>query len=184
LLGCAVALRTMGYRVRWAWQAAFWGCLVGYLMLRRALIPSDPSGYQIQAFRTGPGVWLDILVYALPAAALVPTFMASFVGWTTVLFSNFWLSLVAACANVAALWQAKRHWQLVAAGYALSVLAFLPMAWLSRFDHYHYLPLAFRSLLVVAMGWVAWDLLVIAVSPRVQQAPLRPSPAPGSLPRP
>jgi hypothetical protein len=39
LLSAAVALRLQGYRVRWGWQAAFWLILVGYLVLRRVLLP-------------------------------------------------------------------------------------------------------------------------------------------------
>ncbi|MEZ0327370.1 MAG: hypothetical protein ACAH95_15845 [Fimbriimonas sp.] len=183
LLGAAVAMGTMHIRVRWAWHFVFWAALVGYLLLRHNLVPDDTSAYQKQALRSGPGVLLDIAAYALPALAILPSFINSIVGWAVILFSRFWLSVFVICSNAAAIWSVKRHWQLTSAGYGLSLLAFLPMAWLNRFEHYHYLPMAFRSLFVVAMGWVAWDLTVIALSPRARQAPQRLSPAPGSLPR-
>ncbi len=184
LVVCACAMRVMGYRVRWGWQAAFWLTLVVYLLLRYLFVPSDPSRYQLQALRTGPGVWLDISAYALPALPMLPGFFRSFVGLPMIFLMSFWVTVVAIFANVAAVLQVKRRWHLALPSYALSLLAFLPMAWLSRFEHYHHLPMAFRSLFVVAMGLVALDLIVIAVSPQARQAPQRLSPAPGSLPRP
>jgi hypothetical protein len=184
LVGCAVSFRLRGYRVRWTWQIAYWAALVLYLVVRRMLVPVDTSGYQLQALRSGPGIVLDLAAYALPAAALLPGFLASLVGWPVIFFSTFWLSVSIMGANVVAIFEARRQLVLVLTGYALSILAFLPMAWLNRFDHYHYLPLAFRALFVVGMGWVALEVSAIALSPRARQAPLRLVPAPGSLPRP
>lgn len=184
LLAVAVTLRLQRYRVRWGWQAAFWSLLIGYLVLRAELVPRDISQYQGQALRFGPGVWLDLSAYVLPGlAAIHSLWMSSGLGAFALVDARIYALLVDIGSNVAALAKAKLHGTFLLAGYGMSVLAFLPMAWLVRFDHYHYLPLAFRSLFVAAVGWTLVDVAATAVSPRGRQAPARLSPAPGSLPR-
>ena len=65
-----------------------------------------------------------------------------------------------------------------------SAMAFFPMAFLKPFPHYHYWPMALRSIFVVLLAGAVWDLVVIAASPPGQSAPERRVPAPGSLPHP
>lgn len=182
LLGVAVSLRLQRYRVRWSWQVVFWGLLVLYYLARKAFLPEGSSGYQLQQFRTGPGVYFSIFAYALPSFQSLYMLAKTFDMSVWILprtYAIFW----EAYSNVAGLLAAFRHWRLALTGLALSFFAYLPMAWLNQFDHYHYWPMALRSLFVAVLAWGTWELCVIAVSPPARQAPPRPSPAPGSLPR-
>ncbi len=185
LLGVALTMRWRGYAVRWGWQAAFWGMLGGYLLLRSRIVPTAPSGYQLQQLRSGSGYLIDLANYALPVASGLAGFLTGLsAGPGILLFSAPWEYMLSLAANVTAFVQARRHWVLALAGWALSFLAYLPMAWLNQFDHYHYWPMAMRTLLVVALVRVAAELTVTAVAPPGLRAPPRPAPAPGSLPRP
>jgi hypothetical protein len=186
LLAVACTFRWRGFRVRWGWQGAFWACLAAYLVVRHRLVPSAPSHYQLQQFRTGPGVWLSLLSYTF--GSLIGVFTA-FKSWIpdlpmTLITSEPYEMLLALACDVATMVRVRPRWILTFAGFGMSFIAFLPMAWVKEFGHYHYLPLAMRSLFVVMLGWVAWEGAVSAISPRSRQAPPRLSPAPGSLPRP
>jgi hypothetical protein len=185
LVGVAVSLRLRRYRVRWGWQVAFWGLLVLYFVARKVFLPEGTSGYQLQQFRSGPGVWFSILAYVAPSlSSLFALYKSLDLGfallYTTQVYSTIWNAYM----DVSAFLAARRHWVLALTGFALSVLAYLPMAWLNQFDHYHYWPMAMRSLFVVVLAWGVWELCVTAVSPPATQAPPRPAPAPGSLPHP
>lgn len=185
LLATACTMRWQGFRVRWGWQAPFWCLLVGYLALRHAVIPSSASGYQLQQFRHGPGVWIDLAKYAFPFMFGLGTAGAWFFGLPLTLFTaDPWQFLLSAASELTAFYQARRRWPLALAGWGMAFIAFLPMAWLKQFGHYHYWPLALRSLLVAVLGWLALDLTVSAWSRPTVQAPPRHDPAPGSLPRP
>lgn len=184
LLGTAIALRRQGLRVRWTPQIGFWLLLVGYLVLRWAILPRETSGYQAQQFRSGPGVALDLLDYALPNAAALYQAMLALPGWIAFLTPTPWVALWNAASDLVTGWTSRVNWRLVVTGYLLSIITFLPMAWLKTFPHYHYWPLAMRALFVVALLPVLAHALVSAWSPRAVQAPSRRVPAPGSLPRP
>jgi hypothetical protein len=192
LFGVALCLRLQRLRVRWGWQAAFWSLLLGYLAVRHAIVPSTVSSYQAQQFRSGPGVWQSLLDYFLPAArdvwlaALtfdIPLLMESG-GMVGLIFAFPWWSLIFVTSNVAAVIASRPVWLLPLTGWAMSCVAFLPMAWLKHFDHYDYLPMAMRALLVSALIGVAGKALVSAASRPALQAPPRLDPAPGSLPHP
>lgn len=183
LLGVAVSLRLQRYRVRWSWQIGFWSLIILYYLVRKAFLPEGTSGYQLQQFRDGPGVFFSITAYILPC--LSSLYMQSkmldlgFALLTTgPIYSAIWETIGNAMGFVAA----RRHWVLALTGLALSFLTYLPMAWLNQFDHYHYWPMALRSLFVVVLAWGTWELIVIAISPPARKAPPRPAPAPGSLP--
>ncbi|MCB8933790.1 MAG: hypothetical protein H6534_10140 [Chthonomonadaceae bacterium] len=185
LLGIAVSFRLEGRRVRWGWHLLFWAALVGYLLLRASVVPSDPSGYQQQQFRTGPGVGLSLLDYLLPAAGIVWTSSGLLEqGAYLLLSAGFWAVLLSVASTVAIVWALRRRWRLTLAGWALSSLAFLPMAWMKSFEHYHYWPMALRTLFVAAVVGAAANSWISAASRPTLQAPSRPDPAPGSLPRP
>jgi hypothetical protein len=185
LLGVAVAMRWQGYRVRWGWQFPFWALLVGYLFLRQALLPPTPSDYQDQQLRFGPGVFIAIADYIMPTLAAIPSFASSLdSGILLILTPGPWVFALAATRDIVAFIEARRRVILAATGWLLALLAFLPMAWLQPFDHYHYWPAALRSLLVAVLFGIGGRLCVIAWSPPGAQAPPRPDPAPGSLPRP
>ncbi len=183
LLGVAVSLRLQRYKVRWSWQFAFWALLIAYYLARKAFLPEGNSGYQLQQFRNGPGVFFSITAYVLPCLqSLYIQFKTIDLGFSLLLTGQLYGTLWSTVTNLAGLVAASRHWILALTGLALSFLSYLPMAWLNQFDHYHYWPMALRSLYVVVLAWGTWELCVIAGSPQVRQAPQRPSPAPGSLP--
>jgi hypothetical protein len=184
LLCVAVSFSLRGHRPRWATQGLFWGLLVAYLALRHAIVPSATSGYQAQQFRHGPGVALSMADYALPFVSGIPSLISS---WdpqfgiyilVSTAFTGFFYAVAETCG---ALWSLRRDWLLAATGWAMSVVAYMPMAWFKQFDHYHYWPLAMRSIFVVALGLAAWKSVTIASRPPARQAPQRLSPAPGSL---
>lgn len=184
LFGVAVSMRLQRFRVRWGWQIGFWGLLIAYYFVRKAFLPTGNSDYQLQQFRSGPGVFFSIFGYLVPS--LQALYMQSklldlgvYVLITGQIYETIWTTV----SNVFGLVAASRHWGLGLTGLALSFFTYLPMAWLNQFEHYHYWPMALRSLFVAVLAWGTWELVVIAISPQARKAPLRPSPAPGSLPR-
>ncbi len=185
LLAVAVTMRSNRFKVRWLWQVAFWSLLVGYLVLRKAIIPAGASSYQLQQFRNGPGVRLALFSYSLPFLNGINGFLANAdSGMLMLVTTGPYLFFLAAASNLTAFYQARRRWVFALAGYGISIITFLPMAWVKPFAHYHYWPLAMRSLFTGTLLWVAAELLVTAWSPQSFRAPQRLSPAPGSLPRP
>lgn len=183
LFGVALCFKLRRFQVRWVWQALFWGLLIAYFLIRKAYVPSEVSGYQAQQFRTGYGIAFSALSYGLPSIQSAYTFFKIFDSMDMLMTTLPYLTLWGIWSNFCGLIAAYRHWVLGLAGLGLSFIAYLPMAWLNQFDHYHYWPMALRSLFVVVLAWGTWELCVIAVSPPARQAPPRPSPAPGSLPR-
>lgn len=185
LMGVAVSLRLQRYQVRWSWHFVFWGALVLYYFARKAFLPDGSSGYQEQQFRNGAGVFLDICRYLLPSlSSFYLTVKVLDVGVGILLTGKVYATFWDAYTNFAAFWAVRKPWILALTGFALSFLSYLPMAWLNQFDHYHYWPMAMRSLLVVILAWGTWELVVIALSPPATRAHARPVPAPGSLPHP
>lgn len=185
LLGVGLTLKWQGYRVRWGWHAAFWGLLGGYFALRYQMLAVQASGYQMQQFRNGPGVIFALGDYILPAGIPVwNTLRAAEGALLVVLFSPQLSQFMNLFSNVWTFVLARRQWVLPLAGYALTIVTFLPMAWLKHFDHYHYWPMAMRTLLVAGLMPVVGAAWVSAMSRPALQAPPRPDPAPGSLPRP
>lgn len=183
LLGVALVKRWQGFRVRLGWQAAFFGLLAAYLALRWSILPHDASGYQQQQFRDGPGVIISLLDYLLPVAVSLRNFGPLLIeqGPIVLLIGQAMDVYAGLYATVSTLNLARKQWVLPLAGWALSFLAFLPMAWLKHFEHYHFWPMAMRAAMVAAMIPIAIEAVKSALSPRAVQAPLRLDPAPGSL---
>ena len=200
LVGIGVSFRLRGYRPKWGWHAAFWILLLAYFGLRRAVVPSAPSGYQLQQYRASLDVFMTLTDYALPPARdLISLYFQLDLGFASLLvtqLTTFYRIGVTLTAMIAGARARARNsltralsddWVFLVTGYALSFLAFLPMAWFKPFpmyNHYHYWALAIRSLFAV-MALSFWLRLALsAVSPRSLPAPLRLVPAPGSLPHP
>lgn len=185
LLGVAILLKWQGFKVRWGTQALFWGGLVVYLALRIRFVPSGASGYQLQQFRTGISVWITILAFLAPGFAGYKAFLSTlsdgFLIWLT---PGPWTFLIGDGSNISAAISLRQRWIFALGGYLLSMIAFLPMAWIKMFEHYYFWPLALRSLLVVVLGERVWEMAVIGWSPRALSAPQRRDPSPGSLPHP
>ncbi len=183
----AVWVWASGGRPRWGWVAGSVVLLVSYLVLRAQVVPTAVSGYQDQQLRDGPGVVLAVLDYLLPGApSLVPVWTGLGTGALIMLTSSFWGPVGLITANVGALVSSvqSRAAARVGVAWGMAVVAFLPMAWLKPFEHYHYWPSAFRALAMALFVPVAVGAWLNAVSPRALRAPPRPRPAPGSLPRP
>lgn len=184
LLAVAVTLRCERFRVRWGWQIGFWGLLVAYVFLRREIIPAGVSHYQAQQLRSGPGVRISLLAYLLPFANGFSGFLAVMESGPIMLMTSApYMYLLNVTSTLTAFYQLRRRWIWALAGYGMSIIAFLPMAWVKQFDHYNYWPMALRSLFTVMLLVVGCDLALSAWSPPTRQAPPRPDPAPGSLPR-
>lgn len=179
----ALTMKLRGYHFKASWLAPCWGLLVAYLLLRWSVVPHAVSGYQAQQFRTGPGVVLALLRYTCPTAQslwLVAQTLDVGIG----IFSEPgpWIAIFSFVGTLIGLVAVRRYAILAYSSLVLSVVAFLPMAWVKPFAHYDYWPLALRSLFVVMLFLTTWRLIVSALSPRERRAPVRLAPAPGSLP--
>lgn len=182
LLGVAILMRTKGIRVRWSWQAAFWVLIPSYLFLRHEVIPSTVSRYQGQQLRFGPTVYYDLLETLFPGSSSVRMVVGRLdLGWAFLLDAANIMLIVFVVANVVSLWHTRRRWQWTSGALVLAFLAYMPMAYLKYFGHYLYWPAMMRCLYVVCLAWRGIEGIVSVVSPRAQQAPPRPNPAPGSL---
>lgn len=185
LLILAVGFSLKGYRPKWAWQAVFWGVLVLYLVVRRAYVPMGVSGYQAQQLRSSANVFYSVLDYGFPALwQLIKALQLADMGWAVLLVPTFPSAIIYFASNTVAYIKARKHLWLTGTGLVLSVISFLPMAWLKQFEHYHFWPMALRTLFDVGLIWTAIDLSISAASRPALQAPARPNPAPGSLPHP
>ncbi|MFN3683545.1 MAG: hypothetical protein ACK41F_06360 [Fimbriimonadaceae bacterium] len=185
LAGCTLALRWRGWRVAWWTHLAHWAILAAYLVVRARFVPMEASGYQEQQFRSGPGVWIALFDYALPTATLLWQGLRSLdLGWMVILGGILPSAIVQFALQAAALARAWTDRGPAAWGWALSLLAFLPMAWLKPFGHYHYWPMAIRAAFALGLWGLWWSFAVSATSRPAVQAPPRRDPAPGSLPRP
>lgn len=162
----------------------FWAVLTAYLILRFNILPHGMSGYQEQQTRTGPGVLLSLSDYALPAFNWVRILANMLPGAWILLLTAQPLQLLALSVGNFASWLQVRQSRLglqVTTTFCLSLFAFLPMAWLMPFGHYHYLPGAFWAAYCCGLLAICMKGVLIAISPREVQAPKRHNPAPGSL---
>ena len=171
-------------RPHWWVPAASWLVLVGYALLRRAVLPAHTSGYQEQQFRSGPGVANSLFEYLFPPyngfRALRATLEA---GLEVLVLPQTWGLLGGVFALTLAVWaiaRVRERWS-VAFAWLAAFVAFLPMAWLKHFDHYHQWPLAFRAIGFALVLGLAARLTVEAFAPLPVRAPRRTTPAPGSL---
>lgn len=185
LLVLAVYFRLSGRSPRWRIHVGFWVILIAYLVFRHFVIPPGVSRYQNQQVRFGPQAWIDLLDYGLPNVGqlwfIIPGLSG---GVLTLLATSVSGPIMAAISTATTFFTVGRHWRLVLTGLALSTIAFLPMAFLKFFAHYHDWPMALRTVFVVGLVRVAWDWVSIAACLPSRQAPPRLEPAPGSLPRP
>jgi uncharacterized membrane protein len=179
-----VWLRTDRVQTRFAFQLMFWGLLIGYVLVRLQYVPLGASGYQKQQFRSGPGLWIDVFNYLFPALLDLKSLLVGMSGGLLLIITEtFWNPVLAIVSNVSA-WVSMRKRLLPSITLIFMVtLAYLPMAFLKQFGHYHYWPAMMMTLFVIVFWESYWKLLVTAVSPQAFQAPQRPDRAPGSLPR-
>lgn len=196
VLGTAIAMRLRGVRVRWASQVPIWAMLVIYWAERQMLLPSGTSAYQRQQFRTGEDVYFSIADYLFPPARAIRETLANVQTdplaiincGHQILLTAAWIGLLAwAILRLrSALERSKRTYEVALTfAFVASGITFLPMAWLKPFsyNHYHYAPMGFRAVFFCSLLILLGKLILSGISRPVLQAPPRPSPAPGSLPR-
>jgi hypothetical protein len=181
LLG--VYLRLSGVQTRFGIQALFWGVLVAYMAWRIQVVPIGASGYQKQQFRLSSSVLIDMMDYGIPNLVYLRTVWATLTTGLILIFSQSVLVPLFGFFTNAGFWiSTGKAWKKPLTAILISALAFLPMAFLKQFGHYHFFPMALKTIYIIsaleALG-AAW---IIAASPRVLQAPQRSHRAPGSLP--
>ena len=172
------------YNVNWRVHLIFWSELLIYFVVRRAVLPAGISSYLSQQLRTGVTAYLSELNYVLPCTAYFAGWISQLsVGASVLLVGTFYSFPLQLSGNIAAYLSAFKN-KTIMLTWLASVLAFLPMAFLKPFSHYHYWAMSLRAIFVVLLSGAIWQMIVSAVSPQVVQAPQRLSPAPGSLHRP
>lgn len=178
ILGTAIWFSFNYRKPHWLVPAASWVLLVGYLALRAGLVPTEASGYQLQQFRTGAGLMIDLSEFLAPAMHRLTQFWLA-MDTSPYLLMNpevlgrllyglaFPFTVVGAIQCARGKWCAQpwMGWKLLVYGYLASALAFLPMAWLKIFEHYYHLPLALRAGFLIALAMLAMKLVLEAVSP-------------------
>jgi hypothetical protein len=179
----AIILRAARYTIRWRTHAAFWSLLGAYVLLRDLLLPQGPSEYQIQELRYGLPSFLSTINYVAPGFASAYGWFNSFaIGGGIFVSAMFYSVPIQVMGNAVSYLYTFRKSCPALCMWLASCFAFLPMAFLKPFAHYHYWPMAMRSIFVALLMGFVWQLIVTAASPRASAAPLRHSPAPGSLP--
>lgn len=138
-----------------------WAVLVAYIFLRRAILPETPSAYQSQSLRSSGFSMVAMESYLFPGVLawsnlLVATSTSWILLFTQAAMRNV-LLIASSVANSVMLLFSKGNW-LPKFAYVAAAVAYLPMAWLHTFDHYHFFPMAFKALFVVsaAAGLFAW----------------------------
>lgn len=171
-------------QVRFGYQTVFWAILIGYIAFRVSIIPPQPSGYQQQQLRNGPGFAIELLRYLFPGGQSLYQALSSLsVGVLILVTSAFWSPIFDFFTNLFGWVSQKTDWKRPALLLAIATFAYLPMAFLNQFGHYHFWPYTFMTVFVMLMLEGFAKSWVSAVSPRVFQAPPRSDRAPGSLPR-
>ena len=179
-----VWMRVSGFQTRFSFQIVFWALLVAYIIYRVQIIPVQPSGYQKQQFRHGSGLWIDIFNYIFPGIfGLTASYLSITTSVVMVLSDSFWVPIGTLLGNVSAWVSIRGNAIRSLLALSLAFFAYLPMAFLKQFGHYHYFPTAMLTLFVISIFQAYWPRLVSAISPQAIQAPKRLDRAPGSLPR-
>ncbi|MEI8283218.1 MAG: hypothetical protein WCG75_12495, partial [Armatimonadota bacterium] len=142
------------------------------------------SSYQKQQFRHGPGLYIDVFNYIIPGLFGMITALSTLATSVLVVMNDvFWGAVGTFVANVSAWATIRKSFLKPAIALSLAVFAYLPMAFLKQFGHYHYLPAAMMTLFLICLFENYWPRFIGAVSPGAIQAPKRETRAPGSLPR-
>lgn len=138
---------------RWVEWVGPWAILVAYILLRRAILPDTPSAYQSQSLRSSGFSLIAMESYIFPGVLawsnlVVATSTSWILLFTQIAMRNV-LLIASSLANTGMLVFSKGNW-LPKFAYVAAAVAYLPMAWLHTFDHYHFFPMAFKALFVVS----------------------------------
>lgn len=152
----------------WIPAVGAWILLGGYLLLRKSVLPPEPSAYIDQQLRSGGFAFVAIAPY------LWPTWDAWFrlrteltTSAVLLLTAGPWVGLLRLVANACGYLVAglsPDRWTLLFF-WSWSVLAFLPMAWLHPFEHYHFWPVLLRSLFWILLLRVLWTIPQRSLAP-------------------
>lgn len=183
LLGMIALYWHFRHRImNWATAIPVVGILAAYIAAHLAFVPHEASTYYNWQKQPATMAVRSLQRYFLfPITQFEKLRVVASGGILVWLFIDPWIAAMNFAASITAAWQAQRKGLLCGFGWLGSTLAFLPMAFYKDFSHYHFWPMAIRTIWVVGLGSVAVELTVIAASPRACQSPLRPHPAPGSL---
>jgi hypothetical protein len=184
-LGVALSFYWRNRTVDFRWIGMFIVLVVAYMAYRYQVVPTVASKYQKQQFRFGPGVYISMMNYLSPFLGGITSVFTTFTSGPEIFLGlQPYVAIIEFGQEVATYYQARRAWALPLVGYLISAAAFAPMSFLKTFNHYHYWPMMLRTIFVIGLLLVVAEVVVSACSRPVRQAPPRPNPAPGSLPRP
>lgn len=180
LLACGIALAVQGVRVHWWFHCLAWGLMLVYIALHRTYLPPD-TRYRLQAARGIVGGVRDIVRFLFPASRDLMLLWSNLgIGISLLLIPLPYATTAQFAANVLTWMQARRQWLPLAFGLLVSTGAYMPMAFQHFLAHYYHLPMAMRTVLVVWLFILAWELSFSAVSRRESQGVSTPAPAPHS----
>ena len=134
-----------------------------YAVIRLRAVPIGASGYQMQQFRSGPGVWVSLCEYFAPGLVHLPYLLTSVsVGASALLLPTLYAQasrIIATPVTLANLIKLQEY-RLILACFIAAGVSFAPMAWFKEFDHYHFLPMALRALVLAAITEQVWRKVV------------------------
>lgn len=136
------------------WLLPLAAVTIFYFGLRYAVIPRGVSGYQSQQLISGTGGFYALADVALPGVTSIYNFLSVVsVGPLIFLAAEPYNLLLTILSPFIAIWFIAKspRWRLVAGLWAASVLAYAPMAFFHQFEHYFFLPMAFRALFVCGL---------------------------------
>lgn len=179
LTGVAILFKLQGRKIQWWIPAASWAVLVGYVVLRRVVVPSQTSKYQAQQFRDGPGVGQSLIEFLAPGLNRLTGIRVNLESFPLSYFDgSAWINLIALLGNAVILvwaWRSRNRWAFFAS-LLFAFVSFLPMAFLKMFEHYYFWPAAFWAWMVVQGCAIGWERLLNAIGPQPIQAPPRTDP--------
>lgn len=177
LLACGVALAVQGIRVRWWFHLVAWLMTLTYIALHRTYLPPD-TRYRLQAARGAAGGVRDIVRFLFPASRDVMILWSNLsIGVALLLIPVPYATVAQIAANVGAWVKAKRQWLPLAFGLLVSTGAYAPMSFQHFLAHYYHLPMAMRTILVVWLFILAWQLSISAASRPTSRESEEPAPA-------
>lgn len=179
LLACGVALALQGVKVRWWFHVVCWVLTLVYVALHRILLPPN-TRYRMQAARGMAGGIRDIVRFLFPASRDAFILWSNLeIGLTMFMLPLPYASIAQVVANLIAWVKARHQWLPLVFGLVVSTGAYVPMSFQHFLAHYYHLPMAIRTILVVWLFLLAWELSLSAASRREQTAPQELARAPG-----
>lgn len=170
LLACGIALAVQGVHVRWWFHGVAWLLTALYVLLHRAYLPPD-TRYRLQASRGVVGGVRGIVRFLFPASRDVVILWSNLsIGVALFLIPLPYATVAQIIANTVTWVKARRQWLPLVFGLVVSTGAYAPMSFQHFLAHYYHLPMAMRTILVVWLFILAWELSLSAASRQETQA--------------